>query len=235
MRQFSKYFKTGQRVLLRRAAPEAQGCFEALNVSFHEVGVDCLLLSLPPQAHADEHYPFCEGMTFEISAEAMGLGLRMQGRCLGLTGANIVRFAIEGDVQLFQRRATPRADVTVGLRFTRGRGQLRSFRAQWEKNVAILARQDPATLPVFSNTPSNISSGGVRLRMKAPVEVSDLALLLIDLKDQERPLCTLAEVVWRGDADEEGRCQAGMQFLNILEADQKRITTLIGKLPAKPA
>lgn len=230
MRQFSKYFKAGQRVLLRRTAPEGQGRFEAINVFFHDFGADCLLLNLPQQVRAEEHYPFSEGMAFEISSEAMGMGLRMQGRCLGLSG-NTVRFGIEGDVQLFQRRFSPRANLVVGLRFTRGRGQLRSFREQWEKNVAILAKQNPANLPVFPTTPINISAGGVRVRVKMPVEISDLALLLIDLKDQSSPICALAEVVWRGEADEEGRCQAGMQFLNILETDQKRITTLIGKAP----
>jgi hypothetical protein len=234
MRQFGKYFKTGQRVLLRRTSPDGLGRFEALNVNFQDFGEDCLLLTLPRQVRAEEHYPFSEGMAFEISSEAMGHGLRMQGRCLGQPGSNIVRFAIEGEVQLFQRRFSPRANVVVGLRFTRGRGQLRSFREQWEKNVGILAKQSPTNLPTFPSTPINLSSGGVRIKMKAPVEVSDLALLLIDLKDQGPPVCALAEVAWRGDADEEGRCPAGMQFLNILESDQKRITTVIGKAPPPP-
>jgi c-di-GMP-binding flagellar brake protein YcgR len=235
MRQFSKYFKTGQRIQLRRTAPEGQGRFEALNVFFHDFGTDCLLLNLPQQIRADEHYPFVEGMAFEISSEAMGLGLRMQGKCLGLSGENLLRLGIEGEVQLFQRRMSPRIDAEVGLRYTRGRGQMRSFRQQWEKNVGILAKQDPANLPEFPTTPINLSSGGVRVKVKAPVEIADLALLLIDLRDQKSPICALAEVVWRGEADEQGRCSAGMQFLNILEEDQKRIATLIGKQPAAKA
>jgi c-di-GMP-binding flagellar brake protein YcgR len=232
MRQFSKYFKAGQRILLRRTAPDKQGRFEALNVFFHDFGDQCLLLTLSQQISEEEYYPFDEGMTFELSAEALGLGLRVQGKYLGRSGSNLVRLGIEGDLQLFQRRVNPRIDIQAGLRYTRGRGQLRSFREQWEKNVAILARQDPAQLPEFPTTLINLSTGGLRVRMKAPVEIADFAMLLVDLKDQKGPVCALAEVVWRGETDGQGRCPAGMQFLNVLEADQKRIKTLLGKKPA---
>ena len=43
----------------------------------------------------------------------------------------------------------------------------------------------------------------------------------------------MTEVVWRSDDESAGRCMAGFQFLNILEADMKRIRKFVKTPPAK--
>ena len=55
----------------------------------------------------------------------------------------------------------------------------------------------------------------------------------INLDDGLPPVCTMTEVVWRSDDDSGGRCMAGFQFLNILEADMKRIRKFVKTPPAK--
>ena len=40
-------------------------------------------------------------------------------------------------------------------------------------------------------------------------------------------ICGLAEVVWTGDADDQGRIPTGMRFVNILEKDQARIDAVV--------
>ena len=231
---YFKYFKSGQKIYLRALSPPLEpGRFEALTVYFQDGQKSFFNLTLPYRAEAGETYPFTPGMPFELLSEAFGLGLRLTCTFAGQQGPNLIRVAIEEDLQIFQRRDRPRLDLAVGLRYTKGRGTLRSFRQQWEKNLDILAKTtDPAKLPPFPRVPVNLSSGGIRLRIRPPIEIADLCLLLLQLQPGESPLCTLAEVVWTAEKEEKGRFTAGMRFLSILEADQKRIDTFLKRVIA---
>jgi len=226
--QYPKYFKSGQKILMRALAAPS-GHFEALTVLYLDHGQGFLELGVPYRAKAGEEYPFAPDMPFELLSDRLGLGLRItctfKEYCAD--GRNI-RVAITSDLQIFQRRYHRRLDTTVGLRYTRGQGTLRTFREQWQKNLTILQQGgDPAKIPPFPPCKVNISPGGIRFAVNPPVEAADLCLLLIQFERTEMPVCALAEVVWMADQEVEGRLVVGMQFISILESDRKNIEKLI--------
>ena len=225
MMLYSRYFKSGQKVLLRSLAAEP-GRFEALTAFFKGGGADHFDLLLPYRAQGEESYPFAPGMPFEVLSEALGMGVRVTGSYAGPVGDDGVRLHLDSDLQIYKRRLAVRIDTDAGLRYTKGKGTLRSFHEQWAKNVEIL-RENKTRLPEFPRCQVNLSVGGVRFAINPPVEVADISLLLLELESGKPPICALAEVVWLEEKEVQGRRRVGMQFLNILQEDQERIAKFI--------
>lgn len=226
---YSKYFKPGQKLLLRAlAAGSEQERFDALTGYLRSQDAEHLELDLPYRVKDGEGYPFQPGMAFELLGEALGLGVRLTGSFESERNSEQVRIRHNGDLQLIRRRTFRRRDATIGLRYTRGRGELLTFRTQWEKNTRILNQANGlGKLPPFPRCRVNLSGGGMRLALKGPVETADLLLLILEIPDGKAPVCTLGEVVWVGDESPEGRRQAGVQFINILEADRRRLDQFV--------
>jgi c-di-GMP-binding flagellar brake protein YcgR len=223
MRYF-KYFQQGQKVLMRAISPEPPiERFEALTAYVQECGIGYLDLTLPYRLPNDEEYPFAPGMPFEFLSTGLGLGLRMTGRFRNQQNAERIRMSINPDLHIFQRRIHRRLDIHVGLRYAKGTGKLRSLRSQWEQNVALLNDRQDLKLPSLPAGPVNLSASGIRFPLAPPVAVADLAMLLLRLDETQPPICALAEVVWTGHPLSDGRIPAGMQFIEILEADRLRI------------
>ncbi len=221
--QFSRFYKNGQKIILRALdGSAAAGSFDSLTAYLQESSADHFDLLLPYDSSEGENYPFTPQMSFELLSDSMGLGLRMSATFKEQLGNDRVRLAINSDAQVFQRRQYRRLDLTAGLRYTRGRGKLRSFREQWQKNLQILAKGESARLNRFPRANVNLSAGGIRFSLKAPVEMADLCLLLLEL-DALAPICALAEVVWVQDKVVDERQVAGLRFINILESDQQII------------
>lgn len=227
----ARYFKQGQKILLHTRNPEIlPGRREALSVFLHNLGPGYLDLLLPYGSQKGEEYPFASEMPLEIHSETMGLGIRLSGTFHRRRGSSLIRVKVQNDLRLFQRSISPRLDLRTGLRYTRGRGTLRSFRDQWEKNVQILnATSDHSKIPPFPNCQLNLSSGGIRFSLTSSPEIADLCLLLLDLGNDGGPICTLAEVVWVKGESGGSRHTAGMRFISILESDQQKIDRLVKK------
>lgn len=223
---YARYFKPGQKILIR--AVEPAGRFEALNAVLQDCGSGYFELLLTSRASEEERYPFTAGMPLELMSDRLGLGLRLSGRFLEHRADNSVRVEIISDLQVFQRRLHRRLDIHVGLRYTKGRGTLRSFRQQWEKNLQILDQtQDYTKLPPFPRTRVNLSAGGIRFEVASPIEAGDLCLILLQLEPGSRPICALTEIIWLSEPEGDRRCLAGMQFICVLDADKKRIEALV--------
>ncbi len=230
--RFNNYLKPGQKILMRCLAPGPQGNrLEALTVYLFEIHPESLDLALPYRANAEESYPFAPGMAFELQTEALGLGVRMTGRFHSQQTPELIRVQLDDSLEVFQRRQFPRVNMTVGLLYTKGQGTLRSFRSQWERNLQILSGPTlPEKLSAFPSVPVNISASGIRFAIRPPVAIADLCLLLLDVDQKPPPICTLAEVVWLAEQEEDGRLVTGMRFVAILEADQKRIERVVREL-----
>jgi len=234
--RFSQYFRTGQKIFLHCADPElATGRTETITVYLHDQGPGHFMLQLRYGTEDEEHYPFSPGMPFDVHTDAYGVGIHLTGRFHSFVGKNLIRLDLNDDLEIFQRRTCRRIDTALGLRYTKGKGTLRSYRAQWEKNIQLLkAEYDPAKIPPFPRVPVNLSATGVRFSVKAPVDMADLCLLLLQVEPNGKPICALAEVVWVAEEEIDGRKRAGMRFLNILEADQQQIERLIKNQPTTP-
>jgi len=231
---FRKYFRVDQKLLLRPIS-EASGQerVETLTAFFIQSNGDLFDLRLPYESPPGEGFPFNPGMPCELHSESIGLGLRLTGNFAEQVDPARIRIQVNQDLQAFQRRLHPRSNGRVGLQFTRGRGTLRSFRQQWEKNVRILEQNpDPTKLPTFSRSEVNISAGGIRFQLKPPALVADLCMVLIQLEPDSLPICTLGEIVWLAEIDDKGLQAAGMQFIDILKRDQQRLAEHVKQAPS---
>lgn len=226
-----RYFRPGQKVLIRPSGKAGhEGHTHLLSSYLQGGGEDYFDLALPYGSESASQYPFYPQMPMELSSDTLGLGARVNGRFRESISGNCIRVDIHHDLQMFQRRAKPRVDCRLGIRFTRGRGTLQKMRETWEKNVNLL-RGDNATpkLTGFNECKINLSSGGIRFAIRPPAEPADLCLLLINLDDDQPPICALAEIIW-SIPDQQGTVLlTGMQFIDILEQDQQRIDRFVAR------
>ena len=224
-----KYFKEGQKISLHAiSGKEDTQKIDAITCYLKIQGQGYVDLTLPYGSNPDENYPFYPETKYEILSDAMGVGVRLTGHFEKYLKSDLIRVRHNSDLQLIHRRVEDRRQEILELGYTKGKGKLRSFKQQWKKNTKILENIDTtANLPKFPQVNVNISMTGVGFKIKTPIEIADLCLLYINLNDGKPPVCTMTEVVWRAEEEKDGRCMAGFQYLNILEADRKRIQRFI--------
>ena len=226
---YPKFFKNGQKVQLKAKQPlPPEGHNERLSAIVEGCDDLSFHLRLPYGKNAVEQYPFAADMLFELSADALGLGVKAQVAFDRPLSGNLIRVEIQPGLEMFQRRAQPRLDCTLGMRFTRSLQSLKSMRESWRKNAEFLQNaEQPPQLKGFIPCEMNLSTGGVRFSMNPPATVSDLCLMLIDLDDTKVPVCALAEIIWTEEQFESKMLRTGLQFISILDQDQKRIENYI--------
>lgn len=227
-----KYMKAGQTISLRvlTKASESPGHLDALTGHLSNLGRQTLDLAIPYRTTADERYPFKEGMKFEIMTNSMGVGIQLTGTLEKTIGTNQIRIRHNNDLQMIRRRLFPRLDATIEIGYTRSGGKLRSFRGQWKKYVQLIEKtEDPAKLPKVPRKKTNISATGIGMLVAPPIEQADIGMFLLNLGDKGKPICALAEVIWKKGREENGKFMAGFQFLNIMNKDKKRIEEFVAK------
>jgi len=236
---YLKYFRIDQKITLRSLAPPPpHGRVERLTVFLFAIGPGQFDLKLPYRLHPGEEFPFVPGMPFEILSESYGLGIRLTGMFNEQINNDLIRLTVYPDLQVFQRRQHARVDVSIGMRYTRGSGKLRTFQAQWERNVLAIQRgQDLSKLGEFPRCQTNLSAGGIGFHLKKPARTADLCLLLMELEPQTPPICALAEIVWFFEIKDVEWWRCGLQYINILESDQQRLDKFVkdnGGVVSKP-
>lgn len=229
--KLTKYLKADQKLILKPVADRvADATLEHLSTYLVDARNDWCDLRLPYGNAPGEQFPFEKDMPLELAGEALGLGIRIQGQFQCFLDPTTIRVRIEPDLEMFQRRLYPRQERMVGIRYTKGRNTLRSYREQWRKNVELLDKAtDLRRLGSFPRCQVNLSPSGIRIPIKPPIAEADLCLLLIELEEHSLPICVLAEVVWTSPLPESSQLSAGMQFINIRKKDQQRIAALLNQ------
>ncbi|KIH75606.1 PilZ domain-containing protein [Geoalkalibacter ferrihydriticus] len=227
----SKYFKPGQKVqIYPQTGAASPDQLESLTAHVVNCGGEGLELSLPYQTHAGEEYPFQRDMVLDLVSQSFGLGVRARGRIAGLRDKSLIQVSCSTPLEAFQRRTQPRIEVSVGLRYARGRGNLRSMLDKWRKNVALLQQSCAAERRQnFTYRPANLSGGGIRFDCPEQIEPPELCMLLLELTPDTPPVCALAEIAWARPAEKPGWNTLGMQFTHISKADQKRIFDFVAQ------
>jgi hypothetical protein len=221
---YQRYFKSGQKLLLRVLDHADEHRTEFLSAVIDSVENDLFIITLLYGENAADQYPFTQASTFQLSSEALGLGIQVTGHFEKKISGTQISLKIEQDLQVFQRRQKSRIDCKIGIRFTRGKGTLKALRNTWEKNIQVLHSPDaPLIFEGFKPCQVNISSSGICFNLRPPASQGELCLILINLEDGKAPICTLAEIIWTRLENDDSIIVAGMRFINILEEDQKRI------------
>ena len=225
---YQRYFKSGQKILLTALNNTEDARTELLTGEIFSSENDEFVITLPYSDDAADQYPFTPAMPFKISSEVMGLGVRLTAEFVKKIDGKKIALSVHSDLQMFQRRNSPRTDCKIGIRFTRGQGALKALRSTWEKNIKILKSPDaPLIFEGFKPCHVNLSSGGIRFNLRPPAQPAELCLILLNLDDGMTPICTLAEIVWTRPENDETVIVSGMRFISILEADQQRISKFI--------
>ncbi len=227
---YQRYFRPEQQLLLRiDNVADRDDRTELMTVYVVSSDKADLIVSLPYGVDAVDQYPFYASMQFEITSEALGMGIRASGSFVRKISGNTFALKLNSGLQMFQRRISERYDCKLGIRFSRAAKTLLTMREIWERNLAVLhSPEAPLIFDGFKPARINISSGGIRLSIKPPANQGDLCLILINLEDGKPPVCAITEVVWLCIQDE-NTVTAGMRFINILGNDQQRIDDFIKK------
>ncbi len=225
---YQRYFKAGQKILLTALNKAEDSRTELLTGEIFSSENYQFIITLPYSDDATGQYPFTLAMPFEISSEAMGLGVRVTAKFVKKVDGKRIALSVNSDLQMFQRRNSPRIDCKIGIRFTRGHGTLKALRSTWEKNIKVLKSPDaPLIFEGFKPCQINLSASGIRFNLRPPAQPAELCLILLNLDDAKAPICTLAEIIWTRPANDETIIVSGMRFINILAEDQRRIDKFI--------
>jgi PilZ domain len=228
--KYQRYFRPEQQLLIKvKTDINQDGRTELMTGYIISAEQDTIIVSLPYGADAVDQYPFREEMPFEITTEALGMGIRAQGHFARKVSGNQIAIQLNSELQMFQRRISERLDCQLGIRFSRAAKTLQTMREIWERNLEVLhGNEAPLIFEGFKPARVNISSGGLRLAIKPPANQGELCLVLVNLEDSKPPVCAIAEIVWSCTQDETA-ITAGMRFINILSEDQQRIDKFISE------
>lgn len=224
---FKRYFRPGQKVQLCLASPaRGDDRLETLTGYCQEIHEGLCLIALPYPCAADEPLLWKPGTPVELFSDNRGLGLRAAATLERQVEPGLLRFRLNGDLNLFQRRPRQRLNATIGIRFSRAVAPLSAARLQWSRQLAAIVESPAGPPPTLPRGLVNLSTGGIRLGFKNPLQVADLCLMLLQFEPATPPICTLAETVWV-EKHETGTYTAGLQFAKILARDQERIERFI--------
>lgn len=229
---YGRYFPVGQKTFLKRIfVEERRIALDAITGYVTGVGVNHVDISLPYGSDAANDYPFEAGMSFELLGDSKGMGVRLQTSFQERLSSRDIRLQFEGHLEFISRRGYRRVDVTAWIGVKRGLGHLEVMRTAWEEHLQQLQTGvSAAKLAKFEKHPINLAGGGIRLPLKAPVQIAELTLVFLSLGDQQGVICAMAEVVWTGRPAADGQQPTGLRFLNILEHDQQRIDWVVNDL-----
>jgi c-di-GMP-binding flagellar brake protein YcgR len=229
---YGKYFNKGQKVFIKRifenGEQTALDTITGYAMRSHPMQLD---LALPYGCDAADSYPFEAGMKFEVMTDNKGMGLRLTASFVERISSQDVRLQFEGNLEFISRRIYPRVDVNAWVGVARNKGNLAEMRQLWDEHLKkIKSGVSAAELTEFKKFLVNLAGGGMRLPLQAPAELAELVLVYLSIGDKKGIICSLAEVVWLGQEQEDELQPVGLRFLNILEEDQARIDVVVKML-----
>ena len=226
---YERYFKPGQKLVLRRVtAPGAEdSCLDSFAVSLLSCGERSFVVRLHKPVLAGE---FSAGMEFEVLGDIYDLGMRLTACLLEARPDGELRLRPRGNLEFFFRRQSLRADCPLWLGYLRGDAALPVLRRQWKRWVTELAAARLSDLPPFACHQLSLGAGGVGLQVPGPVTFGEMFLLFLALDDGKPLVCALAEVAWVNRAEADGQHPVGLQFRSLLDSDRKRIETHVRRM-----
>jgi c-di-GMP-binding flagellar brake protein YcgR len=229
---YGQYFSKGQKVFIKRIFDEeertALDTITGYAMRSQPMQLD---LALPYGCDAADSYPFEPGMRFEMLTDHKGMGLRLVASFLERISSQDIRLQFEGNLEFISRRIFKRVDVNAWVGVKRMSGNLAEMRGLWKEHRKLIdSGTSAAELTEFKKYLVNLAGGGIRLPLKAPVEMAELILIYLSIGDKQGIICALAEVVWIGGEQANGTQQAGLRFLNVMEEEQDRVDRVVRTL-----
>lgn len=233
---YSRYFTPGQKLQIQTVYKDnLPARREAMNVLFTNYEFGYFDIAIPHGWPVKEGLPFPEGSPLEIISERYGLWLKSTASFHSQPSDKVIRLHMNDDLCIFRHRPQQRVETSIGLCYSARKGDLPTFHRQWRQQIKKLTTTATAlTAPTFSHGQVNLSASGIRMPLQAAIEKNDLCLLMLALDDEGDPICTLTEVIWTAPQEEGQATTTGMQFLNILQKDQQRISQFVNRTQKQP-
>jgi hypothetical protein len=160
-------------------------------------------------------------MSFKITSESLGNGIQVLADLENIVPGNVMKLRLRDNLELFQRRKSPRIDTSMKLMNLRKDLPLFSFRKEWSRIMDYMQANGLPPNFVLQDTPVNLSNSGIRHTTDIQMHPSKLSMFIIDVNDGLLPVCALAEMVWKSAEMNEMIC--GHRFIHILKTDQERL------------
>jgi hypothetical protein len=223
---YSRYFALKQKVsLINVSEGRDREHFESLSGFVMACHGDIVELHIPYPIEQEAPNNSANKISFKLTSESMGNGIQVMTELLKVTAGDIFHLQLRGNLELFQRRKTPRIDAGMRVLHLRRDLSLTFFRKEWKRIVEYMKMKGlPANL-VLHETTVNLSMGGIRLVTEGNAPQSTLSMFFIDIEDGQPPVCALAEHVWHNLENNELIC--GYRFIQILKGDQERINRYV--------
>jgi hypothetical protein len=221
---YSRYFSLRQKATLINMSEERDAdCFESLSGYVAGRSSDMIELHIPyypiePNQLDSTDY----SVSYKLTSESLGNGIQVMTDLVKIVNGNIFQLKLRGTLELFQRRSTPRIDITVKLFKIKQELPLSSLKIEWKKVKDHLQANILPSSVFFQERPVNLCTGGISISDTQPSPVS---MFILDIMDNLPPICVIAENAWQRRENEELKC--GYSFIQILKSDQDRIERFV--------
>jgi len=219
---YSRYFSLKQKVYLINISEERnREEFQSLSGTIEDRRDDTIELQIP---YATDHFPSkieTDTIVYKITTETLGVGLQIIAHLVGIKPNNLFRFQLKGILETYQRRHNPRVDTTIKLLNIRQNLSLSIYRKEFDRFINFRKDQKSLSNLKLTETQANLSIGGIRIETLFDDKQSPLSMFIIDLSDNQPPVCAIAETVWCRREGNNLIC--AHRFVHILKIDQERI------------
>lgn len=221
-----KYFNHKQKAFLINVSENRdQEQYESLSGTIVGRSVDSIALQIPYPTKYMSPVNGSLKTTFKLTTEALGNGIQVVVDLLGVEAGNIFHLKPRGNLEMYQRRQSPRIDDTIKLHQIQHNGSLEVYRREFSQITALMKSRGVPSNLVMREIPINLSVAGVRVVCEAKINPSQLSLFFFGLYDNQIPVCALGELLWNRIENDARMC--GFRFIQISKADQQRIRGFI--------
>ncbi len=224
---YERYFSHGQKVcLINISQSRDESVYQSLSGTVISSKGGHITVKAPYRLFSDRFAPFEAGMQFKLSTESFGVGVQLRAELTSLPAQELIELTPVGEMEIYQRRKMPRADVTLPFLPVLQKSSLAAFKREWRRVVNDLHQPTPPSLKLHE-TALNISAGGIRFDLNTTP--TPLAMVVVDLQDGAPPVCAVTELVWQKIRQDDGLFICGHRFLEILKEDQERLARFSNK------
>lgn len=229
---YSRYFSIKQKAfLINMSEDRNREHFEAFSGIIINRHQDIIELQIPYLTGQESFENNPEKSIYKLTTEALGSGLQIMTELVRITSGNIFHLQLHGSMELYQRRKTSRVDTTIKLFHARQNFPLSQYRKEFKRITEYLKSQGLPPNLKLQEAAINLSMGGIRLAIEPQAQPSPLSMFLLDVNDNNPPVCAVAESAWQRQEDSALIC--GHRFIHILKADQERINRYVQEVQKK--
>ncbi len=221
-----RYFAARQRAYLINMSEERdRELYESMSGTIVRCGGNSITLQVPYATGQELPDNPIQKTMYKLTSESMGSGIQIMAELAKITAGNIFHLKLHGNLEMYQRRQSPRVDATIKLFQIRRDTSLAAYRKEFKRIVDSMNTQGMRPNLKLLETPINLSAGGLRIEIDAQEPIAPLSMFFLDFDSGKPIVCVVAEMAWKRHENNSLIC--GYRFLQIHKADQDRIKQFV--------